>query len=82
MPIPSARHTIPAHYPRHQVVAAQPMAVHIQATVPFGAHAVALHSQFCSAAPRYPGTIVQPPHMRTMGPPPLGTRAPYNTSRK
>ncbi|XP_073241899.1 3'-5' RNA helicase YTHDC2-like [Porites lutea] len=81
VPIPSARHAIPAHYPR-QVVAAQPMAVHTHAAVPFGAHAVALQSQFRSAAPRYPGTIVQPPNMRTMGPPPRGTRAPYNASRK
>ena len=81
VPIPSARHAIPAHYTR-QVVAAQPMAVHTHAAVPFGAHAVALQSQFRSAAPRYPGTIVQPPNMRTMGPPPRGTRAPYNASRK
>ena len=81
VPIPSARHAIPAHYPR-QVVAAQPMAVHTHAAVPFGAHAVALQSQFRSAAPRYPGTIVQPPNMRTMGPPPRGTRAPYNASQK
>ena len=82
VPIPSACHAIPAHYPRHQVVAAQPMAVHTHAAVPFGAHAVALQSQFRSAAPRYPGTIVQPPHMRTMGPPPRGTRALYNAPRK
>ena len=41
-----------------------------------------LQSQFRSAAPRYPGTIVQTPNMRTMGPPPRGTRAPYNASRK
>ena len=81
VPIPSARYAIPAHYPR-QVVAAQPMTVHTHAAVPFGAHAVALQSQFRSAAPRYPGTIVQPPHMRTMGPGPRGTRAPYNASRK
>ena len=59
VPIPSARHAIPAHYPRHQVVTAQPMTVHTHAAVPFGAHAVALQSQFRSAAPRYPGTIVQ-----------------------
>ena len=49
VPIPSAhsRHTITAPYPRHQVVAAQPMAVH--PAVPFGAHAVALQSQFRAA---------------------------------
>ena len=76
VPIPSARHAIPTHYPRHQVVAAQPMAV------PFGAHAVALQSQFRSASPRFPGTIVQPPHIRAMGPPSRGTRGPYNTSKK
>ena len=58
VPIPSARHAIPAHYPRHQVVAAQPMAVHTHVAVPFGAHAVALQSQFRSEAPRYPGTIM------------------------
>ena len=52
VPIPSARHAIPAHYPRHQVLAAQPMAVHTHVTVPFGAHAVALQSQFRSVAPR------------------------------
>ena len=52
VPIPSARHAIPAHYPRHQVVAAQPMAVHTHAAVPFGAHAVALRSQFRSVTPR------------------------------
>ncbi|CAH3109719.1 unnamed protein product, partial [Porites lobata] len=52
VPIPSACHAIPAHYPRHQVVSAQPMAVHTHAAVPFGAHAVALQSQFRSAAPR------------------------------
>ena len=27
-------------------------------------------------------TIVKPPHMKTMGPLPLDTRAPYNASRK
>ena len=59
VPIPSARHAIPAHYPRHQVVTVQPMTVHTHAAVPFAAHAVALQSQFRSATPRYPGTIVQ-----------------------
>jgi len=82
VPIPSARHTIPAHYASHQVVAAQPMAVHAHPTLPFGAHAVALQSQFRPAASRFPGAIMQPPHMRAMGPPPRGTRGPYNTSRK
>ena len=52
VPIPSARHAIRAHYPRHQVLSAQPMAVHTHAAVPFGAHAVALRSQFRSVAPR------------------------------
>ena len=77
VPIPSARHTIPGHFPRHQVVAAQPMAV------PFGAHAVALQSQFRPAtAPRFPGAIVQPAHMRAMGPSPRGSRGPFNALRK
>ena len=52
VPIPSARHATPAHYPRHQVVAALPMAVHTHAAVQFGAHSVALQSQFRSAASR------------------------------
>lgn len=83
VPIPSARHTIPAHFPHHQVVAAQPMAVHTHPAVPFGAHAVALQSQFRpAAAPRFPGAIVQPAHIRTMGPPPRGSRGPFNASRK
>ena len=76
VPIPSARHTIPAHYAGHQVVAAQPMAVHGHPAVPFGAHAVALQSPFRPAASRFPGAIMQPPHIRTMGPPPRGTRGP------
>ena len=84
VPIPSARHTIPAHYAGHQVVAAQPMAVHAHSALPFGAHAVALQSQFRPAASRFPGAIMQPqpPHIRTMSPPPRGTRRPYNASRK
>jgi len=82
VPIPSAhsRHTITAPYPRHQVVAAQPMAVH--PAVPFGAHAVALQSQFRPAGPRFPGAIVQPPHIRTMGLPPRTTRGSFNPARK
>ena len=77
VPIPSAhsRQAITGPYPRHQVVAAQPMAVHAHPAVPFGAHAVALQSQFRpAAAPRFPGAIVQPPHIRTMGLPPRPTR--------
>lgn len=82
VPIPSAhsRHTITAPYPRHQVVAAQPMAVH--PAVPFGAHAVALQSQFRPGGPRFPGAIVQPPHIRTMGLPPRATRGSFNPGRK
>lgn len=85
VPIPSAhsRHTITAPYPRHQVVAAQPMAVHAHPAVQFGAHAVALQSQFRpAAAPRFPGPMVQPPHMRTMGLPPRAARGSYNSPRK
>ena len=82
VPIPSARHTIPAHYADHQVVAAQLMAVHGHPAVPFVAHAVALQSQFRPATSRFPGAIMQPPHTRTMGPPPRGTRGTFNASRK
>lgn len=85
VPIPSAhsRHTIAAPYPRPQVVAAQPMAVHPHPTVPFGAHAMALQSQFRpTAAPRFPGAVVQAPHIRTMGAPPRASRGSYHSPRK
>ena len=82
VPIPPARHTIPAQYPRHQVVTAQTMAVHTHPSVPFGAHAVALQSHFRPTAPRFSGAIVSTPHMKTMGPPPRGSRGPFNDSRK
>ncbi|XP_068740703.1 3'-5' RNA helicase YTHDC2-like isoform X2 [Montipora capricornis] len=82
VPISPARHTIPAQYPRHQVVTAQPMAVHTHPTVPFGAHAVALQSHFRPTVPRFSGAIVSTPHMKTMGPPPRGSRGPFNDSRK
>ena len=84
VPIPSAhsRHTITAPYPRHQVVAAQPMAVHPHPAVPFGAHAVALQTQFRpAAAPRFPGAVVQP-HIRTMGLPPRAARGSFNSPRR
>lgn len=82
VPIPSAQHPVPAHFPRHQVVAPQPMAVHTHPGVPFGAHAVALQAQFRPAAARFPGAVVQPSHIRTMGPPPRGSRGSFNASRK
>ena len=61
VPIPSAlsRHTIAAPYPRPQVMAAQPMAVHPHHALSFGAHAMALQSQFRPAASlRFHGAVV------------------------
>ena len=72
VPIPSAhsRLAIAAPCSRPQVMAAQPMAVHPHHALPFGAHAMALKSQFRpTASPRFPGAVVQAPHIRTMGAP-------------
>ena len=76
MPIPvliptaHSRLTIAAPCSRPQVMAAQPMAVHPHHALPFGAHAMALKSQFRpTASPRFPGAVVQAPHLRTMGAP-------------
>ena len=85
VPIPSAhsRHTIAAPYPRPQVMAAQPMAVHPHPAVPFGAHAMALQSQFRpAAASRFPGAVVQAPHIRNIGAPPRASRGSYHSPRK
>ncbi|XP_029204296.2 3'-5' RNA helicase YTHDC2-like [Acropora millepora] len=82
VPIPSPRHTVPAHYPGHQVVTPQPMAVHTHPSVPFGAQAAVLQSQFHATAPRFTGALPQTPNARTMGPPPRGSRGPFNASRK
>ena len=78
VPIPSAhsRHTIAVPHRRPQVMAAQPMPVHPHPVVPFGAHAVELPCQFRSAASlRFPGTVVQAPHIWTMGAPPRALKA-------
>ena len=85
VPIPSAhsRLTIAAPCSRPQVMAAQPMAVHPHHALPFGAHAMALKSQFRPAAsPRFPGAVVQAPHIRTMGAPPRASRGSYNSPRR
>ncbi|XP_015747308.1 PREDICTED: YTH domain-containing protein 1-like [Acropora digitifera] len=82
VPIPSPGRTVPAHYPGHQVVTPQPMAVHTHPSVPFGAQAAVLQSQFHATAPRFTGTLPQTPNARTMGPPPRGSRGPFNASRK
>ena len=67
--IPSPRHTIPAHYPGHQVVTPQPMAVHTHPSLPFGAQAAALQSKFHATAPRFTEALPQTPSVRTMGHP-------------
>ena len=82
VPIPSPGRTVPAHYPGHQVVTPQPMAVHTHPSVPFGAQAAVLQSQFHATTPRFTGTLPQTPNARTMGPPPRGSRGPFNASRK
>ena len=85
VPIPSthSRLTIAAPCSRPQVMAAQPMAVHPHHALPFGAHAMALKSQFRPAAsPRFPGAVVQAPHIRTMGAPPRASRGSYNSPRR
>ena len=62
VPIPSAHSRL--------TMAAQPMAVHPHHALPFGAHAMAVKSQFRpTASPRFPGAVVQAPHIRTMGAP-------------
>ena len=82
VPIPSPRQTIPAHYPGHQVVTPQPMAVHTHSSVPFGAQAAVLQSQFHATAPRFTGGLHQTSNVRTMGPPPQGSRGLFHPSRK